>query len=68
MWWMESQYLKGTDSGASGSPDARSWVDTGDQAPAAALPAHDSSTVELSGFQGRGPVVLFYYPKANTSG
>jgi thioredoxin-dependent peroxiredoxin len=40
---------------------------TGDIAPEFELTADDGSTVRLSGLRGR-KVILFFYPKANTSG
>jgi len=39
----------------------------GDRAPAFTLPADDGSTVSLAGLAGR-PVVLYFYPKDDTSG
>jgi peroxiredoxin Q/BCP len=39
----------------------------GDQAPDFALQADDGSTVTLESLRGRN-VVLFFYPKDNTSG
>ena len=39
----------------------------GDQAPDFALPADDGSVVTLASLQGKN-VVLFFYPKDNTSG
>jgi peroxiredoxin Q/BCP len=39
----------------------------GDQAPDFTLPDQDGNTVSLSDFAGR-TVVLYFYPKANTSG
>lgn len=41
---------------------------TGDIAPDFSLPADDGSTVTLSSALEQGPVVLFFYPKAMTSG
>ena len=40
----------------------------GDLAPDFSLPADDGSTVTLSEILQEGPVVLFFYPKAMTSG
>ena len=40
----------------------------GDPAPDFELPAHDGRTVRLSEELTRGPVVLFFYPKAMTPG
>ena len=39
----------------------------GTKAPAFKLPTDDGGTVTLSGFKGKN-LVLFFYPKANTSG
>ena len=39
----------------------------GDKAPAFRLNSDDDSTVALKDFKGRR-VLLFFYPKANTSG
>jgi peroxiredoxin Q/BCP len=38
-----------------------------DQAPDFAVPNQDGETVSLKEYRGK-PVVLFFYPKANTSG
>ena len=43
-------------------------MDTGDLAPDFSLPADDGTTVTLSEELERGPVVLFFYPKAMTAG
>ena len=43
-------------------------VNTGDIAPDFSLPADDGTTVTLSSELERGPVVLFFYPKAMTPG
>jgi peroxiredoxin Q/BCP len=43
-------------------------VDAGEIAPDFTLPADDGSTVTLSEVLQRGPVVLFFYPKAMTKG
>ena len=43
-------------------------MNTGDVAPDFSLPADDGSTVTLSEILQEGPVVLFFYPKAMTSG
>jgi peroxiredoxin Q/BCP len=40
----------------------------GDKAPDFTLTADDGRTLSLSGELSRGPVVLFFYPKAMTSG
>lgn len=42
-------------------------VDTGDPAPDFTLPRDGGGTIALSEFRGR-PVVLYFYPKDNTSG
>lgn len=42
-------------------------VNSGSKAPAFTLPADDGSTVSLRGLAGR-PVVLYFYPKDDTSG
>ncbi len=39
----------------------------GDKAPAFALPDQSGGTVKLSDYKGR-PVLVFFYPKANTPG
>lgn len=39
----------------------------GKKAPDFALPDQDGKTVKLSDFKGKR-VILFFYPKANTSG
>ena len=41
---------------------------TGDVAPDFSLPADDGTTVTLSEVLEQGPVVLFFYPKAMTTG
>jgi thioredoxin-dependent peroxiredoxin len=38
-----------------------------DRAPDFALPDEEGKTVSLKDYRGK-PVVLFFYPKANTSG
>jgi len=43
-------------------------VNVGDVAPDFSLPADDGSTVTLSSVLADGPVVLFFYPKAMTTG
>ncbi len=43
-------------------------VKVGDQAPAFALPGAGETTVSLSDYQGKSAVVLYFYPKDNTSG
>ena len=42
-------------------------LEVGKKAPAFALPDEDRNTVKLSDFKGRR-LVVFFYPKANTSG
>jgi len=42
-------------------------IQTGEQPPDFELPDHDGTPVRLSELRGR-PVVLYFYPKANTSG
>jgi peroxiredoxin Q/BCP len=42
-------------------------IKAGDKAPAFSLPADDGSTISLAGFAGR-TVVLYFYPKDDTSG
>jgi peroxiredoxin Q/BCP len=43
-------------------------MQTGELAPDFSLPADDGSTVTLSEVLEKGPVVLFFYPKAMTPG
>ncbi|MFN9976179.1 MAG: peroxiredoxin, partial [Phycisphaerae bacterium] len=43
------------------------WLEPGCKAPDFTLPAHDGTKVKLSAFRGR-PVVLYFYPKDDTSG
>ena len=42
-------------------------IKTGDQAPDFELPDHEGTPVRLSGLRGT-PVVLYFYPKADTRG
>jgi peroxiredoxin Q/BCP len=42
-------------------------IETGAEAPDFTLPNHDGEPVSLSSLRG-GPVVLYFYPKANTPG
>ena len=42
-------------------------LEVGKKAPAFALPDEDGKVVRLSDFEGRR-VVVYFYPKANTSG
>jgi thioredoxin-dependent peroxiredoxin len=41
---------------------------TGDTAPTFKLPASDGSTVDLKSLLGKGRIVLYFYPKADTPG
>jgi len=43
-------------------------IKTGDKMPAFTMPVHTGGEVSLKQFKGSSAVVLFYYPKANTSG
>jgi thioredoxin-dependent peroxiredoxin len=43
-------------------------VQVGDQAPDFAIPIQDGPTVHLQDFRGQKAVVLYFYPKDNTSG
>src|SRR5262249_59892357 len=45
-----------------------SSVKEGDQAPDFVLPDRTGNMVRLSGFKGRKPVVLYFYPKDDTPG
>lgn len=47
---------------------AKEVVSAGTVAPDFRLPASDGSVVDLKEATGRGPVVLFFYPKADTPG
>jgi thioredoxin-dependent peroxiredoxin len=42
-------------------------IETGQQAPDFTLPDQDGNPVSLSDFRGQ-PVVLYFYPKAETRG
>jgi len=42
-------------------------MEMNDKAPDFALPNEDGKTVSLKDYRGK-PVVLFFFPKANTSG
>jgi thioredoxin-dependent peroxiredoxin len=42
-------------------------IETGQQAPDFTLPDQDGKPVALTNFRG-GPVVLYFYPKADTPG
>ncbi len=42
-------------------------MNVNDKAPDFSLPDENGNTVELKQFRGK-PVVLFFYPKANTPG
>ena len=48
-------------------PMAPQYLEAGAQAPDFTLPADDGSTVTLSELRGH-PVVLWFYPKDDTSG
>ncbi|MBN2081153.1 peroxiredoxin [bacterium] len=65
MWWLDVLYSPDSENSAGQAP---AMLDTGDRAPAATLTAHDGGRVSLADFHGKQPVVLFYYPRANTSG
>ena len=65
MWWLEAQFAPDSEATAG---QASTLLNTGDQAPAATLTAHDGSQVTLADYQGKQAVVLFYYPRANTGG
>jgi thioredoxin-dependent peroxiredoxin len=41
---------------------------TGDRAPDFTLPAADGKTVSLADLKGKGPIVVFFYPKDDTPG
>ena len=43
-------------------------IEEGKAAPAFSLPAHDGTKVSLKDFKGEKQVVLYFYPKDNTSG
>jgi len=55
-------------SASGGTAGAPRWIDAGDSLPAAELPAHDGTEVSLPDLHGKRHLVLFFYPKANTSG
>lgn len=42
-------------------------LEVGKKAPAFSLPDEDGNTVKLADFKGK-KLVVFFYPKANTSG
>jgi peroxiredoxin Q/BCP len=48
-------------------PGPRPMPAVGDAAPPLRLPASDGTTVDLAALQGR-PVVVFFYPRADTPG
>ncbi|TMB31367.1 MAG: redoxin domain-containing protein [Deltaproteobacteria bacterium] len=52
---------------ASGSCAAMPLLEEGSQAPDFTAKTHDGRTVRLSDFKGK-PVVLWFYPKADTPG
>jgi peroxiredoxin Q/BCP len=43
-------------------------IDAGARAPSFSLPSQNGTEVSLEALLGRGPVVLFFYPKDETSG
>jgi len=43
-------------------------IDVGTAAPDFELPDQNGKPVRLSGFRGKGPVVVYFYPKDDTSG
>ena len=43
------------------------WIDEGKKAPAFTLTAEDGQKVKLADFVGK-PIVLYFYPKADTPG
>jgi len=49
------------------APAATSTVNVGDKAPAFSLPADSGEVISLSGLKGKN-VVLYFYPKDDTSG
>jgi len=42
--------------------------DVGDKAPDFSLPSDLGGEISLKGFRGKNKVVLYFYPKDNTSG
>jgi peroxiredoxin Q/BCP len=64
MWWLDIQFAPSSGKGAGGA----SVIDAGDRAPEFTLPAHDGGEVSSADYYGKQPLVLFYYPKAHTSG
>ncbi len=50
------------------APAAFPAPDVGDPAPDFSLQASDGNTYRLSGFRGRQPVVIAFFPKAFTGG
>ena len=67
MWWIDEQDAVGSPGGGS-SAGAPNFVEAGDSLPDAALTAHDGEEISLADLAGKQPLVLFFYPKANTSG
>ena len=49
-------------------PTSRPRVDVGDRAPDFALRDQSGSLIALKDLLGRGPIVLFFYPKDDTTG
>jgi len=43
-------------------------LQAGQAAPTFTLPASNGRQIELAGFRGKAPVVLYFYPKADTPG
>jgi peroxiredoxin Q/BCP len=43
-------------------------IDVGTEAPDFELPDQNGKLVRLSGFRGKGPVVVYFYPKDDTTG
>lgn len=66
MWWLDVNPAPGEPNAGGGQSAAQ--LDTGDRAPEFVLAAHDGSEVTSADLYGGKAVVLFYYPKANTSG
>lgn len=50
------------------SQSGKGNIRVGDRAPAFSLPTQTGATVSLADFLGKGTVVLYFYPKDNTSG
>jgi hypothetical protein len=67
MWWLDVEPAAGAPDSSGGNPRAN-LLEAGDPAPGFSLPAHDGGQVDSAELYGSRPVVLFYYPKANTGG